>query len=137
VALHQNFWLAAAAAAPVIALANQVIVGGLQGWTWSPAKRDAKDHDPMEGIMVPFPMRENLSWVLGLGLLNLAAQTFALVVALFSLVFGRDLFPGSALAVAVVLPAGLVLIFLIAVLGRHDPELQRIRKHVTDIETQP
>lgn len=129
---HLDFWVAASAAAPVIALANQVTVGGLVGWTWSPARRDVA-----EGVLVPFPMRELVSWAVGIGLVNLLLQMFALVVALFSLLFGRDVFWISALMVAVAEPAGLVMILASAVLARLSPELQRIREHVTQVETPP
>ena len=82
-------------------------------------------------------MREGLSWPLAVGALNLLAQTFALFVALFSLLFGRDLFSHSAPVVAVVEPAGLVLILLSTVLARYKAELKRIREHVTQVETPP
>jgi hypothetical protein len=42
-----------------------------------------------------------------IGLVNLLLQMFALVVALFSLLFGRDVFWISAPVVAVVEPLGL------------------------------
>ena len=51
---HLDFRVAASAAAPVIALANQVTLSGLVGWTWSPAPQDA-----VEGVLVPFPIRES------------------------------------------------------------------------------
>jgi len=127
---HLDFRVAASAAAPVIALANQVTLSGLVGWTWSPAPQDA-----VEGVLVPFPMRESFSWPIGIGVVNLLLQTFALVVALFSLLFGRDVFWIAAPTVAVVESAGLVLILGSAMVARHSRELQRIRKHVTHIET--
>lgn len=129
---HLDFWVAASAAAPVIALANQVSLGGLVGWTWSPVPRHAS-----EGVLVPFPMRENISWSLGIGLLNLLLQTSALMIALLSLLFGRDAFSASALIVAVLEPAGLAMILVSAMLARRSPELERIRKHVTQMETPP
>ena len=49
--------------------------------------------------------------------MNLLLQMFALVVALFSLLFCRDVFWISAPVVAVVEPAGLVMILASAVLG--------------------
>jgi hypothetical protein len=82
-------------------------------------------------------MRESFSWPLAVGVLNLMAQTLALVLALLSLLFGRDLFPQSALVAAVLEPTGLTLILICALLASHDPELQRIRQHVTQMETPP
>ena len=82
-------------------------------------------------------MRENISWSLGIGLLNLLLQTSALMIALLSLLFGRDAFSASALIVAVLEPAGLAMILVSAMLARRSPELERIRKHVTQMETPP
>ena len=92
---------------------------------------------PPKGFLVPFPIRESLSWPPAVGALNLVAQTFALVVVLFSLLFGRDLFSHSALVVAVLEPTGLLPILLVAILARHDPKLKHIREHVTQVETPP
>jgi hypothetical protein len=127
VAFNSNFWLAAGAAAPVIALANQVTLSGLLGWAWRPSN----PQDPTAGLLLPFPLGKTaLSWAFILGVLNLLLQTAAFGAAIFSLLNNRDIFSASLVGTAEV--AGLPLILFTAIFARGDKVLRDVHKQVRD-----
>jgi hypothetical protein len=91
VSFHESFWVAVAAAAPIIALANQVTVTdslGMQRTFESVLARNPSDiirKVAKQGIKAT----RNAYWV---AYTNLFAQATMLIFALSSLQFGNDLF---------------------------------------------
>lgn len=91
---HETFWLAVAAALPIIALANQInLTDALGTMLFARVARDS----PI-GTEVQYVRKRSRSAALTsyfVGGANLLAQTAALGIALISLAIREDAFPGA------------------------------------------
>jgi hypothetical protein len=99
VSFHENFWVTVGAAAPVIALANVVIARDILKIT------PAGQNGLVEGQWLRWATSPYL-----VALLNLAGQATALVVALQSLEYGRNVLPPPLIEVIMGLSFFLLLI---------------------------
>ena len=106
-AYHEAFWLATAAAAPVIALANTVTLG--DGIRLLNVDRSVRKR------MGRFTWAYFCLFPLGLSAINYAAQTYVLVEALHSLAAGRD--KASMTSATALVTYGLAYVALTAMLN--------------------
>ena len=88
-AFHETFWVAAAAAAPIIALANQVTLTESRGMTGTFIRAQRANPSGTAHTTAITGHRSVLA-ALSIGYLNLIAQVFVLYVALGSLYSGED-----------------------------------------------
>jgi hypothetical protein len=95
VAFQQNFWLAAAAAAPVVALANQVTLTDSLGMMEVLKARSANGSSTVQAAA---QRGRNAAFGASLvGYLNLCLQVFTLGIALLSLEGSTDLLPPTVI----------------------------------------
>jgi hypothetical protein len=113
VGFHDNFWVVAGTAAPVIALAVIVSTGDVlrEFLISTVALNSARRLDPT-AVRLGAP-RRTLDWLIAIGLFNLFLQTALLSVSLVSLADGANLTPpwvavAAAVAGLLLLPAAAV-----------------------------